>query len=543
MSRRTIVRAIAATVSLLLAAAADAASIRYSWSGRVEPLGGENPWGLSGDGSAVTNTDGTPFLLEAFVDEAAVDEDGTLNPDYAEFAAAQATLLIGDDRAVLLAPRMNFSDDAFEGLFDSVGFTANAELFATTLYFAADVRLPATSFDLAAPAAPDLPPTFAASAPIQFGGSGLPSLVTMPADAPVRAERVPWTAFPPATAVEWESGTTGFAGDIEVMMSGLGEPRLIYLDLATPGFEAAPFFSMTSALDYETGSTWTVTFSEPVATLLLYTRFWRGNQGGADPVTYHFDFPFSIRSGLEQASIVGNFGGLILSLPGTGFHDGVVQIPGPLTSLTVTPNTSNASQQAMAMALVPLPEARAVDWATPNSGAASAIAVTMADLETPTLGMGDVSGADFATAPLSASENVLDYGAGSDWTATLSEPAPGLLLYAKSWRGASAGVDPVTYRFDAPFAILSGLRAAVVSEDGTLLTLPAAGFHDGILFFPGPLDALSLDANSPASAAQQMTLAVVPEPSAFAGGLSSLAVLLILQRRRSRSSSRRITEG
>lgn len=534
---RTIARPLVMSIPFLVVAAlaANAASVRYAWSGRVEPLPGEaNPWGLTGDGSAVTSSDGTPFQLEAFVDEAALDEDGTLNPDFAAFAAVEATLVIGDRRALLAMPVVTFGDDAFEGSFDSVGFDAEAELFATTLSFAADVRLPATSFDLASPGAPDPPPLFPETAPTQFGGTVRSILLTMPANAPVRADPVPWAAFPAASAVEWVDGTLGFAGDLEVTITGLGEPSVVFYDLSIPEFTAAPFFSLTPSLDYETGSTWTVTFSEPVATLLLYTRFWRGAQGGADPVTYHFDVPFSIRSGLEQASILGNFGGLILSLPGSGFHDGVVQIPGPLTSLTVTPNTSTGSQQAMSMAVVPLPRARAVDWSTPSSGSAGTIDVTLADLAVPALDSGDLSGADFAAAALSASEDLLDYDVGSDWTATLSETAPGLLVYARSWRGTSAGVDPVTYRFDTPFTILSGLRDAVVTEDGTLLTLPADGFHDGILFFPGPLASLSVDANSTASSAQQMTLAVVPEPGATAGGMAALAVLMTLCRRRPR---------
>ena len=530
-----------ASVPLLLVAAltANAASIRYSWSGRVEPaVGAENPWELTGDGSALTNSDGTPFFVEAFVDEAAPDEDGSLNPDFAEFAVSEATLLVGDRKAVLDAPAMTFSDDAFTGLFDAAGFDANAELLDTTLFFSADVRLPATSFDLASPPAPDPPPLFAESPPIQFGGSGSPNLLTMPANEPVTAVLVPFTAFPAATAVEWSSTATGSAGDVEVTLAWLNEPSLPsigFVDLSGPAFQAAPFYSLTPALEYGSGSAWTVSFSEPVASLLLYTGFWRGSGGGPDPVTYHFDVPFSIRSGLEGATVLGNSGGLILSLPGDAFHDGVVQVSGPLSSLTVTPNTDVADQQFLAMALVPLPPAQPVDWTTPTSGSAGAIEITMADLgASASLQAGDLSGSDFAVAPLSASQELLEYETGADWTATLSEPVDGLLLYAKAWRGSDAGVDPVTYRFDSPFTILSGLGEATVSEDGTLLTLPAAGLHDGIVFVPGPVASLSVEGDSPTDVAQGMTLAVVgavPEPGATGAALVSGLALLALRRR------------
>jgi hypothetical protein len=524
-------RVLAIAAGLLLGAwTAGADSIRYSWTGFVEPKAGENPWDLAGDGSAVTNGDGTPFLIEAFLDVDSLDEDGTQNPDYAEFAPVRAALIIGGDAAVLDSPSMNFSDDAFDGLFDSVGFAVNAERLGTTLYFAADVRLPATSFDLASPAAADPPPTFPEHAPIQLGGFGLTNLVTMPADAPVTATVVPWITFPAASVVEWDTATTGSADHVGVVMTGLADPAPTLVDLSIPAFAAAPSFALVSGLDYAAGSSWTVDFSEPVASLLIYPRFWRGSNGsGPDPITYHFDVPFSIRSGLADASIVGNLGGLILSLPGGAFHDGVVQVPGPLTSLTVTPNTATGSLQTLAMAVVPMPSARPVVWTTPNSGTAGGVTVTLAELgATASLQRADLSGPDFAVAPLAASAPVVEYDTGADWTATFSEPVEGVLLYAKAWRGSDAAADPVTYRFDAPFTILSGLDAAAVSEDGTLLTLPAAEFHDGIVYVPGPLTSLAVTGNEPSDVAQVMTLAVVPEPGSAGAGLAAAGALLAL---------------
>jgi len=148
---------------------------------------------------------------------------------------------------------------------------------------------------------------------------------------------------------------------------------------------------------------------------------------------------------------------------------------------------------------------------------------------TASLQSADLSGPDFAVAPLAASAPVVEYDTGADWTATFSEPVEGVLLYARAWRGSDAGVDPVTYRFDAPFAILSGLHDGKVSEDGTLLSLPAAEFHDGIVYVPGPLTSLSVEGNEPGDVAQAMTLAVVPEPGSAGAGLAAAGALLGLR--------------
>jgi hypothetical protein len=545
MHTNTFARALLAGILSLAALPAGADLIRYSWSGRVEPaMGAENPWDLTGDGSAVTSSDGTRFRIEAFVDEAALDLDGTLNPDFAEFAAEEATLVIGSSKATLGFAETTFSDDAFQGLFDSVGFSTQAERLGTTLFFTAGARLPATSFELAAPGAPDEPPLFAESPPIQFGGSASPDLVTMPENAPVTAVVVPWTAFPPATPVEWSSISAGSAGDVDVTLEWLDQPSppaLEFADLSGAAFQAAPFYALTSALAYGTGSDWTVHFSEPVASLLLYTVFWRGPGGGADPVLYHFDVRPVIRSGLEGASVQADMVGFLLSLPADEFHDGVLHVPGPLTSLTVTPtNTDENGQQTLAMAVVPAFESQAVDWTAPTGttaeGTVGSIEITIEELgATASLHAIDLTGPAFSAVPVAPDAEVLEYDTAADWTATLSEPVDGLLVYASAWRGDSAGVDPVTYRFDAPFTILSGLSTATVSEDGSVLTLPDEEFHDGILYFPGPIASLSVAGDAPSDVAQGLTFAVVgavPEPSAALATLAAWLVLLALGRSR-----------
>jgi hypothetical protein len=89
----------------------------------------------------------------------------------------------------------------------------------------------------------------------------------------------------------------------------------------------------------------------------------------------------------------------------------------------------------------------------------------------------------------------------------------------------------VTYDFDAPFTILSGLTEATVEQGNTRLSLPATGFHDGILRFAGPLASLHVENNSGTSSQQAMTFAV-PEPGGGLAALAAAAALLALARRR-----------
>jgi len=89
---------------------------------------------------------------------------------------------------------LEFLDDSFSGLYDAVGFSdGQLELLGMPLIFAASVRIPASSFDLADSSAPDLPPMFAATFPVQFGGHVTSDVVTMPANAPVQSVREPLT--------------------------------------------------------------------------------------------------------------------------------------------------------------------------------------------------------------------------------------------------------------------------------------------------------------------------------------------------------------
>lgn len=180
---------LAAILLVVATGSARAEFITYSWSGFVEPLGGTNPWGLSGDGSALTQTDGTPYAINVVVDQNAPDID-IFNPARAAYNPVLVDLRIGGNPATfingldILGSAISFSDNPL-GIFDQVGFLANVSLSGTTLVFGTDTRIPVTTFSLLSSPGGDSAPVFAATFPVQFGGANTGALLTIPANAPV----------------------------------------------------------------------------------------------------------------------------------------------------------------------------------------------------------------------------------------------------------------------------------------------------------------------------------------------------------------------
>lgn len=146
----------------------------------------------------------------------------------------------------------------------------------------------------------------------------------------------------------------------------------------------------------------------------------------------------------------------------------------------------------------------------------------------------NLSGPDYAAAPLGPTEVIVYWAALSDWTATFGEAIPDLRLYLRFWRG-QIGVnvlDVFSYTFDQPFAVLSGLEDALVVGNTIALADTPTLFHDGIIEFTGPVSSLSVSVTAPAtpnSSDQRLTFGIdstpVPEPSVMALTLLSLAAL------------------
>jgi hypothetical protein len=154
----------------------------------------------------------------------------------------------------------------------------------------------------------------------------------------------------------WDENTftEGQLGNSSVNMSNVFDPGLVDLDLSGPDFVAAPLSSDQTVFNYETRSNWTATFDPPVENLLLYVKFWRGTAGGADPVTYQFDQPFVVLSGLGGTSV--SNGNTLLSVPGGIFSDGILQFAGPVSSLSVQTNSDSASFQELTFGVIPSAE-------------------------------------------------------------------------------------------------------------------------------------------------------------------------------------------
>ena len=148
-----------------------------------------------------------------------------------------------------------------------------------------------------------------------------------------------WTAVTPTTAV-------GTLNGISVSVAGLareGGPNLLISvsDLSGPPFTSAPLAS-AEVITYGGGvSNWTATFGQAIPDLRLYLNFWRGDISGpasADVFSYAFDQPFTVLSGLEDASISGST--LSLADMPTPFHHGIIQFTGPISMVTVSVTTA-----------------------------------------------------------------------------------------------------------------------------------------------------------------------------------------------------------
>lgn len=177
-----------------------------------------------------------------------------------------------------------------------------------------------------------------------------------------------------------------------------------------------------------------------------------------------------------------------------------------------------------------------VNWVSPTMGELNGVDVNFSAGSS--FFSTDLSGSDYAAAPLSSSQQIASYSANSDWTATFSSPVSDLLLYPVFWRGSSS--NPTTYTFDQPFTILSGLGAATVS--GNTLSVPS-NFVSGVIQFNDPVSSLSVTTNSINVANQPLTFGVemnntppqpVPEPMTIFGSATALGFGALFKRKNSK---------
>ena len=155
------------------------------------------------------------------------------------------------------------------------------------------------------------------------------------------------------------------------------------------------------------------------------------------------------------------------------------------------------------LCVVSMSFSQSVDWTNETEGTMNGITVTFSNIINPTIANWDFSGSDFSAAPLSSSTECIDYSFNSDWTITFNDEAQSVKLYMLYWRGLGATVNPVTYIFDKPFTVLSGLSGVTV--DGNILSIPNDIWANGIIEFDGKISDITIETNGSLDSRQLMT--------------------------------------
>lgn len=119
-------------------------------------------------------------------------------------------------------------------------------------------------------------------------------------------------------------------------------------------------------------------------------------------------------------------------------------------------------------------------WTSPTEGTIDGVPFTVTGVTGGSIVPYDLSTADFVAAPLSSSQQCLDYSGFYDITITLDSPVE-LYVYAKYWR-----TD--TYVFSDPTTFLSGSNLTVVDA----VTTDATSYADGVFKVNGLVTTFTL---------------------------------------------------
>lgn len=151
---RNLFLAVIAALFVSLASTAKADLNTYTWSGFFENSGPTNPWGLAGDGSSATVSDGSAFTINVFVSSTAPDI--AVSGNNALFNVTNTTdLKIGGNSVLITNATLRFIDNLDAIIFTGSGtFNGSNQLFSTGLF------VPTSTFSLLDNVAPDAPPVF-----------------------------------------------------------------------------------------------------------------------------------------------------------------------------------------------------------------------------------------------------------------------------------------------------------------------------------------------------------------------------------------------
>jgi hypothetical protein len=132
-------------------------------------------------------------------------------------------------------------------------------------------------------------------------------------------------------------------------------------------------------------------------------------------------------------------------------------------------------------------------WTSATTGTLNGIGFTVGSYtmssDPPSLLNQNYSTADYASNPLSATQQTSLFMSGSSWTVTFNSPISNLKLYVY-WRASGIGGSSF-YRFDQAFSIASGSTG--MTNSGNDLNI--SGWGKGILEFSGPITTLTLSAD------------------------------------------------
>lgn len=175
-----------------------------------------------------------------------------------------------------------------------------------------------------------------------------------------RGEIVPLTNV----TVDSPNSFSARLGGVKVKITNAATANIFTTDLTTSDYAFAPITASTPTVSYSANSKLKIEFELPVTGLLFYPVYFRGIAADAPipTVAYAFPQPFTIESGLSDASRVG---GTLLVGTST-YYSGIIRFPGTLSSLDLDTNAGADSAQALFLA---------VDDAAPKVSAAAKVRV------------------------------------------------------------------------------------------------------------------------------------------------------------------------